>query len=210
MKARRRRPSATEILGRLDREVLDRADRVVGVDEVGRGALAGPVVVGAVGFDRIPIEPRVRDSKRLSAARRLEIAGWIRTHCVGWVVVEVWRDVIDRINILEATRGAMRAAVRALAGPRTEAVVDHVELGDLGLPVHSVTGADDLYFSVAAASILAKVHRDHLMQELAAEDDRWKWSRNVGYGTQEHRLAIARFGRSYLHRRSFRVVRVLP
>jgi ribonuclease HII len=207
---RHRRTHESRILGELDRAVLDRADRVIGVDEVGRGALAGPVVVGAVGFDHIPVEPRVRDSKRVSAARRCELAGWIRAQCACWVVVEIWRDVIDRINILQATRAAMRAAIRTLAGSGTEAVVDHVELGNLGVPVHSVTGADDLYFSVAAASILAKVHRDHVMQELAAEDDRWKWSRNVGYGTQEHRLAIARFGRSYLHRRSFRVVRVLP
>ncbi|MGD8440708.1 MAG: ribonuclease HII, partial [Holophagae bacterium] len=138
------------------------------------------------------------------------LAGWIRAQCACWVVVEIWRDVIDRINILQATRAAMRTAIRSLAGSGTEAVVDHVELGDLGVPVHSISGADDLYFSVAAASILAKVHRDHVMQELAAEDDRWRWSRNVGYGTQEHRLAIARFGRSYLHRRSFRLVRVLP
>lgn len=208
--SRRRSASTTEILGARDRVILSRADAVVGVDEVGRGSLAGPVVVCAAKFDRIPTSPRVRDSKRLTAKQRLETALWIRDNCVSWVVIEVWQELIDRINILEATRLAMRAGVSALARPGTEVVVDYLELGDLGLPIHSFKRADDSFFSVAAASILAKVHRDGIMVELGARDDRWDWSRNKGYGTLNHRRGIGRYGRSYLHRQSFSVSPVLP
>lgn len=198
------------ILGARDRVILRRADAVVGVDEVGRGCLAGPVVVCAATFDRIPRTPRVRDSKRLTAKQRRETAVWIRDVCRAWVVIEVWQELIDRINILEATRLAMRTAVGALAQPGNEVVVDHIELGDLGVPTHSLKRADDTYFSVAAASILAKVHRDSIMVELGARDGRWDWKNNKGYGTLAHRRGIGRYGRSYLHRRSFCVSPVLP
>jgi ribonuclease HII len=130
--------------------------------------------------------------------------------CPSWIIAEVWQETVDRLNILEATRAAMIAGVRSLVAPDDEVVVDHVDLGDLGLPVHSVKRADASYFSVAAASILAKVHRDRIMAGLGAVDDRWGWSRNMGYGTFEHRRAIGRYGCSYLHRRTFRVSPVLP
>jgi len=210
MTTSKRRSASPEILGERDRAILRRAKAVVGVDEVGRGSLAGPVVVCAARFDQIPESSRVRDSKRLTAKQRRETAVWIREICVSWVIVEIWQDLIDRINILEATRLAMRAGVKALAEPGIEVVVDHVELGDLGLPIHSFKRADDTYFSVAAASILAKVHRDGVMVELGILDDRWDWSRNKGYGTLNHRRGIGSYGRSYLHRRSFRVSPVLP
>lgn len=197
-------------LGERDRAILNRARAIVGVDEVGRGSLAGPVVVCAARFDRIPDSSLIQDSKRLTAKRRQEAAVLVRETCVSWVILEVWQELIDRINILEATRLAMRAGIKAVAEPGIEVVVDHVELGDLGLPIHSFKGADGTYFSVAAASILAKVHRDGIMGELDAIDDRWDWSRNMGYGTLSHRRAIGRYGRSYLHRRSFRVSPVLP
>lgn len=198
------------ILGELDRGILRRARAVVGVDEVGRGSLAGPVVVCAAKFERIPDSSMVQDSKRLTAKRRREAAEFIREHCSAWVVVEVWQELIDRINILEATRLAMRAGVRTLLEPKIEVVVDHVQLGDMSVPVQSLKRADDLFFSVAAASILAKVHRDEIMAELGAFDDRWDWSRNMGYGTLGHRRGIGLYGRSHLHRRSFRVSPVLP
>jgi len=146
----------------------------------------------------------------LTARQRRETAVWVREVCAAWVILEVWQELIDRVNILEATRLAMRSAVDALAKPGMEVVVDHVELGDLGVPVHSLPKADDSFFSVAAASILAKVHRDSIMVELGTRDDRWDWRRNKGYGTRNHRLAIGRYGCSHLHRRSFKVSPVLP
>ena len=197
-------------LGERDRAILNRARAVVGVDEVGRGSLAGPVVVCAARFDHIPDSALIQDSKRLTANRRREAAILIRETCASWVILEVWQHLIDRINILEATRLAMRAGIKAMAEPGIEVVVDHVELGDLGLPIHSFKGADGTFFSVAAASILAKVHRDGIMAELDGAEDRWDWSQNMGYGTLNHRRAIGRYGRSYLHRRSFRVSPVLP
>ena len=102
-------------LGALDRAYLERARAVIGVDEVGRGSLAGPVVVCAARFDRIPRSSQVRDSKQLTAKQRRELAEWIVTICSAWVIVEVWQDVIDRVNILEATRLAMRTGVMTLA-----------------------------------------------------------------------------------------------
>ena len=197
-------------LGASDRAYLERARAVIGVDEVGRGSLAGPVVVCAARFDRIPRSSQVRDSKQMTAKQRRERAEWIVTICSAWVIVEVWQDVIDRVNILEATRLAMRSGVLTLADAETEVIVDHVELGDVGVPVHSFKRADSGFFSVASASILAKVHRDEIMVDLGARDDRWLWSSNKGYGTLAHRRAIGRYGRSYLHRRSFRVSPVLP
>jgi ribonuclease HII len=198
------------ILGELDRGILRRASAVVGVDEVGRGSLAGPVVVCAAKFDHIPDSALIQDSKRLSAKRRREAAVLIREHCASWVMVEIWQELIDQINILEATRLAMRTGVRTLLEPGIEVVVDHVELGDFGVPIQSLKRADDSFFSVAAASILAKVHRDGIMAELGALDDRWDWSKNKGYGTLKHRRGIGSFGRSHLHRRSFQVSPVLP
>jgi ribonuclease HII len=198
-----------ECLGERDLEILRRASAVIGVDEVGRGSIAGPVVVCAALFDRIPSNPAVRDSKRLTARQRRETSWWIRENAVSWVISEVWPELIDRVNILGATRLAMRASVRALASPGCEAVVDHVELGELGLPVHTFKRADGSFFSVAAASILAKVHRDRVMTELGDLDGRWGWSHNMGYGTMEHRRGVGRYGRSYLHRRSFRLSPVL-
>jgi len=206
----KRRTADPALLGARDRAVLRGADTIIGVDEVGRGSLAGPVVVCAAGFDRIPENPRVRDSKKLTAKQRVETERWLRGVCERWVIVEVWPELIDRVNILEATRLAMRSGVRAVAGAGCEVVVDHVELGEVGVPVHSFKKADATYFSVAAASILAKVHRDRIMADLGACDDLWSWSKKAGYGTLEHRRAIGRHGRSYLHRQSFRVSPVLP
>lgn len=199
-----------EILGAMDRVIVRRAGAVAGVDEVGRGSLVGPVVVCAACFDDIPENPRVRDSKKLTPKQRRETAEWIRTVCSDWVIVEVWQELVDTVNILEATRLAMKSGVRSLQTTEFEVVVDYVDLGDLGMPVHSLKRADAQYFSVAAASILAKVHRDGIMVKLASNNDPWQWSRNMGYGTVAHRRAIGSSGRSYLHRKSFRVSPVLP
>ncbi|MCK5376576.1 MAG: ribonuclease HII [Acidobacteria bacterium] len=198
------------LLGEKDRALLLDADRIIGVDEVGRGSLAGPVVVCAASFSSIPDDAGVRDSKRLSARRRDEAAERLRSSCERWAVCEVWVELIDRVNILEATRLAMRAAARALVTPGAVVVTDHVDPGDVGCAVLSPKRADADYFSVAAASILAKVHRDGIMVELGGMDPRWAWERNKGYGTADHRKALQDLGPSSLHRRSFHWSPVLP
>jgi ribonuclease HII len=197
-------------LGSKDRRILRNADVVIGIDEVGRGALAGPVVVCAAAFHAIPDDHGVRDSKLLTPRRREEAAERLRACCPSWVVCEVWVDLIDRLNILEATRLAMRAAALTVLAPNATVVTDHVELGDLGCPVRSPKSADREYFCVAAASILAKVHRDRIMVDLGRRDPRWLWQLNKGYGTLAHRRALQESGAGTLHRQSFRWSPVLP
>ncbi len=190
-------------LGARDRRFLAHADAVIGVDEVGRGALAGPVVVCAARFETIPRDAGIQDSKLLSAVERESALARLLKRRVRWAVCEVDPAVIDRINILEATRLAMRAAALTLAAPATVVITDHVDPGDLGCRVISPTGADREYFCVAAASIIAKVHRDRIMTALGCRDPRWGWERNKGYGTAEHRTALERWRPTRHHRLSF-------
>ena len=197
-------------LGSRDRALLENARQIIGIDEVGRGCLAGPVVVCGVAFRRIPRNPSIKDSKRLSPRRRLELAQWIRASCDAWLVTEVWVEVIDRVNILEATRLAMRSTAMTLSSAESVVVVDHVDPGRVACPVHALPAADDSYFSVAAASIVAKVHRDRIMAELDRRYPLWSWKNNKGYGTREHRQALQRVGPSFLHRKSFGWSPVLP
>jgi len=191
-------------LGANDRRLLRNATSIVGVDEVGRGCLAGPVVVCGVRFERIARQPLIQDSKALTARQREEAAEWVLRSCADWLVLEVWVELIDRLNILQAVVLAMRTCVRALAEPGAVVVVDAVELDGEQPDIHAPVGADASFFSVAAASVVAKVHRDRLMVELDGRNPGWGWRQNKGYGTAEHRRALAEVGRSYLHRKTFR------
>jgi len=197
-------------LGANDRRLLRGASCVVGIDEVGRGCLAGPVVVCGVRFEAIAAQPLIQDSKTLTARQREQAAEWVVRSCADWLVLEVWVEVIDRLNILQAVRLAMRACVRTLARPGSAVVVDGVELAEEGLGIQSPVRADATFFSVAAASIVAKVHRDRLMVELDGRNPGWGWRQNKGYGTAEHRRALESAGRSYLHRKTFQWSPVLP
>lgn len=191
------------VLGAGDRRFLRDAGAVIGVDEVGRGALAGPVVVCAARFETIPEDSGIRDSKELSPKQRE--AATTRLFELGpqWAVCEIWPELIDRINILEATRLAMRAAAAALATESSVVITDHVVLRGLGCRVVSPAKADRDFFCVAAASIIAKVHRDRIMVALGQRDPRWGWERNKGYGTLEHRSALEAWGPTRHHRRTF-------
>ena len=197
-------------LGARDRALLRQAERIVGVDEVGRGSLAGPVVVCAAAFSSVPDDPEVQDSKLLSPHLRQQVARRLRSSCDGWAACEMWIEVIDRCNILEATRMGMRSAALALLTPGTVVITDHVDPGPLGCPVLSPKKADREFYAVAAASILAKIHRDALMVEMGATDPRWGWAQNKGYGTKFHRQALQKFGPSVYHRKSFHWSPVLP
>lgn len=197
-------------LGANDRRLLRDATSVIGVDEVGRGALAGPVVVCAAAFASIPDDPEVRDSKLLRPKARERVARRLLASGMRWAICEVWVELVDRLNVLEATRLAMRAAVEAVVSPDDVVITDHVKLAALPCRSLSPTGADRSYFSVAAASIVAKVHRDRIMDELGLEHPHWDWQSNKGYGTQAHRLALQEVGSGAWHRRSFRWSPVLP
>jgi ribonuclease HII len=179
---------------------------VCGIDEVGRGPLAGPVVAAAVILDRQRMPKSLRqsidDSKKLTPDEREEYAAALRS-CATIALGAVCVGEIDRINILRASLLAMRRAVAALPVRPTAALVDGNQAPNLPCPVHTVIGGDGLSLSIAAASIVAKVARDRLMQRLALRYEGYGWTTNVGYATPEHRAAIVRLGLTPHHRLSF-------
>lgn len=197
-------------LGSKDRRLLRECPAVIGVDEVGRGCLAGPVVVCATRFERIPDDEGVRDSKLMSVGQREAASRRLMAGDLSWVLCEVGVELIDRLNILEATRLAMRAAVLQLLSPGCVAVFDHVDVGEIGCRYLAPKKADREYFCVAASSILAKVYRDRILAGMGSRDPRWGWERNKGYGTAEHRRALQEWGPGPHHRKSFGWSPVLP
>lgn len=187
---------------RVDARVL-----VAGVDEAGRGPLAGPVVAAAVVLDaRAPIEG-LRDSKELGAAERERLAGLIRGRARAWSVGRVDVGEIDRINILQATLLAMRRAVEGLDTRPHHVLVDGLHCPPLRCSAEAVVGGDRTVPSISAASILAKVIRDAEMVDLDARYPEYGFRRHKGYPTREHREALATHGPCPCHRRSFAPVR---
>lgn len=181
--------------------------RVAGCDEVGVGPLAGPVVAAAV---IVPPEMRVRgvdDSKKLSAARREELAELIRAAAIAVAVGIVEVEDIDRLNVYHAALEAMRRAVTSLPIDPDHLVVDARTVPGLSLPQTPLIQGDARSYSVAAASIIAKVTRDRLMHELHGHYPAYGFDRNMGYGTAEHLAAIEAHGPCPIHRRSFAPVR---
>lgn len=192
--------------------------RVIGVDEAGRGPLAGPVAAAAVWLDpdSLPADlvAAINDSKLLTAELRLEIhdtllrwaqesAGKALQFAIGWASV----TEIDRLNILQASLLAMQRAVAALAQAPDAALIDGNQLPRLGCPCQTVVGGDGACLSISAASIFAKVARDRHMTDLSARHPGYGWEHNYGYGTPEHQAALRRLGVTGEHRRSFRPVR---
>jgi len=173
------------------------------VDEAGRGALAGPVVAAAALMPRQPEITGVDDSKKLAPHRRTELAILIRRHARAWAVAAASAGVIDEINILEATRRAMLRAVAKL-GLRPELIlVDGPPVPRSPLACRGIIGGDRSSYSIACASILAKVHRDRLMTRLARLVPGYGFARHKGYGTAEHLAALSRLGPSPAHRLTF-------
>lgn len=177
---------------------------VAGVDEVGRGCLAGPVVAAAVVLDPGRYIRGIADSKALPAAERERLAAAIRLKAVCWHVAVVEPADIDRLNIHWASLEAMRQAVSALRPSPGFVIVDGFRIPDLPVDQRAVPGGDRRCTAVAAASILAKVARDRLMCDLHTRDPRYGFDRHKGYATRQHIEALDRFGYSDAHRRSFR------
>lgn len=182
---------------------------IVGVDEVGRGPLAGPVVCAAV---VMPLEENslvvgVDDSKKLSETKRETLAEEIRKKAIAYTMVEVSEKTIDEINILEATKLGMKRAIESLRlpdGSTPEVVLTDGNMTlDIALPQQSVIHGDALSYSIGAASIIAKVYRDHLMEEYAKEYPAYAFEKNKGYGTAAHIQAIKEYGLCPIHRRTF-------
>ena len=180
---------------------------IAGVDEAGRGPLAGPVLAAAVVLDpRAPIEG-LRDSKQLSAAARERLALLIRDRAVAWSLGRADASDIDRINILQATLLAMARAVAGLPSYPQRVLVDGLHCPQLSCSVQAVVGGDRRYASISAASILAKVSRDAEMLELDCRYPEYGFRRHKGYPTREHREALREHGPCPFHRRSFAPVR---
>ena len=176
---------------------------VAGVDEAGRGPLAGPVVAAAVVLrEGVGVEG-ADDSKRVSREEREEVARRIREQAVAVTVGAASAREIDEINILRATARAMERAIRRLPRHPDHVVVDGLPMRDLAWEHEAVVGGDALVHSVACASIVAKVCRDRLMARLARRYPEYGWERNMGYGTEEHRAAIRRVGPTPHHRLTF-------
>ena len=180
---------------------------VAGVDEVGRGCLAGPVVAAACILDpQKPLPKYLNDSKKLSAERRDEIAAELRENALCLAVGRVEADEIDRINILEATKAAMLKAIAALDPAAEYLLIDALQLKLSPLPQRAIIKGDSISASIAAASVIAKTFRDALMAEYAAEFPEYGFEKHVGYGTKHHLDALRRHGPCTLHRKTFRGV----
>ena len=178
---------------------------VAGVDEVGRGPLAGPVVCAAV---ILPLDEEKRilcidDSKKLSAKRREELAERIRETARALSIAEVDERIIDEINILQATRLGMKRAIESLTLPPDFVLTDGNMTLDISVPQKSIVKGDALVYSIGAASIVAKVYRDALMRRYAEEFPEYGFEKNVGYGTKKHIEAIREVGACRIHRRTF-------
>jgi len=179
------------------------AGRVAGVDEAGRGPLAGPVVAAAVILRPGAVVPGLDDSKKIDEDRREELYGEIIRASLTWGVGVVGTALVDRLNVLEATRLAMRRAVARLTVRPDYVLVDGWPVPDLGVPHRGVVDGDALCASVAAASVVAKVTRDRIMRCLGRRFPAYGFERNKGYGTPEHREALRRLGPCPAHRRTF-------
>ncbi len=189
-----------------ERECFSQGFRLVaGVDEVGRGPLAGPVVAAAV---ILPLEEEKRifgidDSKKISPKKREYLAEKIKETALAYAVEEIGEETIDQINILQATRLAMKQAVGKLCTAPDFVLTDGNMTLEISVPQRSIVKGDALVSSIGAASILAKVHRDALMKEYAKRFPYYGFERNMGYGTAEHIKAIRERGICTIHRETF-------
>ena len=187
-----------------ERELISQGRKLVcGVDEVGRGPLAGPVVCAAVIMPVDDVIEGVDDSKKLTAKRREKLAEEIKQKAIAWAICRVEPQVIDQINILEATRLCMKNAIESLDPSPDFVIVDGNMTLDITIPQKYLIKGDANSYSIGAASIIAKVYRDVLMAEYAKDYPQYGFERHAGYGTAAHIQAIKDYGLTPIHRRSF-------
>ncbi|MDM7922032.1 MAG: ribonuclease HII [Pyrinomonadaceae bacterium] len=182
---------------------------IAGVDEVGRGCLAGPVVAAACILDpALPVPEGLNDSKKLTEKRRNAIAAELREKAVAFAIGSVEAEEIDRINILEATKKAMLLAINALEPAADYLLIDALQLRAVPLPQKPLIKGDSISYSIAAASVIAKTYRDDLMSAYHEEFPQFGFAGHKGYGSASHFAAIREHGPCPLHRKSFRGVLV--
>jgi ribonuclease HII len=175
--------------------------RICGVDEAGRGPLAGPVVAAAVVLYQDFSDPRIKDSKKLSKQQRERLFDYIKDTALSWSIVAVGPRRIDAINILQATKLAMRLAVERVEADLV--LIDGNQPIVCRLPQRTVIGGDRLHVQISAASILAKVWRDRLMQQLSAKYPGYGFEQHAGYPTASHKATIKTLGPCRIHRKTF-------
>ncbi len=181
---------------------------VAGIDEVGRGCLAGPVVAAACILDPAKRLPKgLNDSKKLTAKQRDEIAAKLKDVCVAYAIGQVEADEIDEINILEATKRAMRLAIQGLACGTDYLLIDALRLKDIELPQMPIIRGDSISASIAAASVLAKTFRDALMTEYHSQFPHYGFDGHKGYAASVHLEALREHGPCSIHRMTFHGVR---
>jgi len=183
---------------------------IAGIDEAGRGSLAGPVVAAAVilpGNVNAPWLDEVRDSKMLSSAKRELLFHHIHEVAISVGIGVVPHEVIDARGIVKATQLAMKLAIDQLSPPPESLLIDHMRLPEVSLPQKGIPNGDSLCFSIACASIMAKVARDQLMIKLDKIYPGYGLAQHKGYGTEEHLLCLRRLGPSFIHRQSFKPVK---
>lgn len=176
---------------------------IAGVDEVGRGCLAGPVVACALIMPSGFYDSRIKDSKKLSKMTRERLTPFILTSCVSFGIGVVCSAIIDKINILNATKQAMQIALSRLDTACDKIIVDSVSLKNIDTDMIHPDNADNDFIEVAAASIIAKVYRDNLMLNLSRIYPQYLWQKNAGYGTAAHIDAINSYGVTPIHRATF-------
>ncbi|MBR5770596.1 MAG: ribonuclease HII [Alistipes sp.] len=177
-----------------------------GCDEAGRGCLAGSVFAAAVILPPDFHHPLLNDSKQMTERRRNQLREIIEREALAWHVAEVTAERIDQINILHASIEGMNIALKALSTPPEYIVVDGNRFyTDLATPWRTIVKGDGKYANIAAASVLAKTHRDEYMMRIAEEYPMYGWAKNKGYPTREHRIAVREYGLSPYHRKTFNI-----
>jgi ribonuclease HII len=198
------RGQALECSWHFEREAWQSGRREVGgADEVGRGALCGPVVAAVVVLGEEFDTSGLDDSKRLTERQRERLSERIRAHARSWCVGSADSAEVDRLNILRATYLAVRRAFEGLSRPPDLLLVDALTVPGLAVEQRAIVKGDALCFSIAAASVVAKVERDALMRECDGRYPGYGLARNMGYASEDHRDALRRLGPSAIHRRSF-------
>ena len=183
---------------------------IAGVDEAGRGALAGPVVAAAVILPlnkNLPFINQVRDSKKLTPLKREYLFHHVHESAIAVGIGMSDLNIIDTIGIVGATSLAMKSAIEQLSPPADYMLIDYMQLPEIGLPQKGITHGDDLSYSIACASIVAKVSRDRLMIKLDEEYSGYGLAKHKGYGTKEHVECLRRLGPCSVHRKTFSPVR---
>jgi len=179
---------------------------VCGIDEAGRGAFAGPVTVSAVILPKNYYNPEIKDSKKLSDSKKNKLFDEIKEVALDYIIYDVNNNEIDDLNVLQATfLGMNRSIEKLVIKPKIYLIDGNKFITKKQITYKCIIGGDDIYQSIAAASILSKVHRDNMMKKIDNEFPEFNWKKNKGYGTKEHIEKIKKFGLSKYHRKSFKI-----